>query len=76
MIKVHSNKLSDMGDFNEVSSVHSYPTRAASSEKYYVQRTILAKTQQSVKTSGVNIWNNLPESIKQRATPDSNIKFS
>ena len=33
MFKAHSNKLSDMGDegfkFTKVSSVHSYPTRAA-----------------------------------------------
>ena len=59
MIKDHSNKFPDMcGErfkFTKASSVHSYPTRAASSEKYYVQQTNLAKTQQSMKTSGVNI---------------------
>ena len=41
------------------------------SENYYLQRIKFAKTQQVVKTSGIKIRNNLPDSIEKRATPDA-----
>ena len=45
-----------MGDeelkFTKVTSIDMYPTRAAVSENYYLQRIKFAITQQSVKTSG------------------------
>ena len=58
----------------KVSTIHSYTARAAVAEHYYLQRIKFVKTQQSVKTFGVKIWNNLPDSIKKRATPCANIK--
>ena len=43
-------------------------------KNYYLQRIKFAKTQQSANTFGVKIWNNLPNSIKKRVTPDANLK--
>ena len=69
MIKVDSNKLPVIGDkklqLTKVFSTHSYPTRAAASKNYHLQRIKFAKIQQSVKTSEDKIWNNLPDSIKK-----------
>ena len=59
MVKVHLNKLPKLSneyliDFKKCSSIHSHSTRNAVSSNFYVQRTSLAKTNQSLRVSGVN----------------------
>ena len=59
MFKVLSNKHPVIGDekfkFTKVSFIHPYPNPAAVSDNHYLRRITFAKTQQSVKTSGVKI---------------------
>ena len=71
MVKVHLHKLLKLSneyliDFKKCSSIHSYSTRNAVSSNFFVQRTSLAKTNQSLRVSGVKIWNALPEHIKKK----------
>ena len=60
MVKVHLNKLPNLSneyliDFKRSLSIHSYSTQNAVSSNFYVQRTTLAKTNQSLRVSGVKI---------------------
>ena len=69
--KVNANKLpvfcgNQLTIFRTLPSIHMYSTRRASSKNFYVQRTSLAKTNQSLKISGVKIWNSLPRHIKDK----------
>ena len=81
MVKVHLNKLPKLSneyliDLKKCSSIHSYSTRNAVSSNLYVQRTSLAKTNQSLRVSGVKIWNALPEHIKEKTLTSSGNVFS
>ena len=76
MVKVRLNKLPKLSneyliDFEKCSSIHSYSTRNAVSSNFYVQRTSLAKTNQSLRVSGVKIWNALPGHIKEKTLTSS-----
>ena len=76
MVKVHLNKLPKLSyeyliDFKKCSSMHLYSTRNAVSSNFYVQRTSLAKTNQSLRVSGVKIWNALPECNKEKTITSS-----
>ena len=71
MAKVDLNKLSvfcsnQLPIFRTLSSIHTYLTQSISSKSFYVQRTSLVKTSQSLKISGVNYWNSLPRHIKAK----------
>ena len=58
--------------FRTLSSIHTYSTRSASSKSFYVQRTSLVKTNQSLKIFGVKIWNSLPRHIRDKVLTSSN----
>ena len=55
-------------NFQLLSSIHSYSTRSSNANKFFVQRTRYAKTNQSLNVSGIKIWNDLPEDIKNRVS--------
>ena len=60
IVKVYLNKLPTLcskylSSLKKWSSIHSYSTRNVSSNKYYVQRTIFFKTNQSLRVSGFKI---------------------
>ena len=72
MAKVNLNKLpvfccNRSTIFRTLSSIHTYSTRSVSSKSFYVQRTSLVKSNQSLKFSGVKIWNSLPRHIRDKA---------
>ena len=46
------------------SSVYNYSSRSAKNDLYHAIRANKTKTQQSIKISGVKIWNDLPSEIK------------
>ena len=76
MAKVNLNKLpvfysNQSTIFRTLSSIHTYSTRSVSSKSFYVQRTLLVKTNQSLKISGVKIWNSLPRHIKDKVLTSS-----
>ena len=76
MAKVNLNKLpvfscNQSTIFRTLSSIHTYSTRSVSSKSCYVQRTSLVKTNQSLKTSGVKIWNSLPRHIRDKVITSS-----
>ena len=76
MAKGNLNKLSvfcsDQSTiFRTLSSIHTYSTQGVSSKSFYVQRTSLIKTNQSLKISGVKIWNGLPRHIKDKVLTSS-----
>ena len=71
MAKTHLNKLPEFcGDylksFMKLSSVHTYNTRSALFNNYYVPQISYCKTEQSLKVSGFKIWNNLPISLRNK----------
>ena len=71
MAKVNLNKLpifcsNQSTIFKTLSSIHMCLTQSVSSKSFYVQRTSLVKTNQSLKISGVKIWNSLPGHIQDK----------
>ena len=76
MAKVNLNKLpvccsNQSPTFRTLSSIHTCSTQSTSSKSFYVQRTSLVKTNQSLKISGVKIWNSLPRHIKDKVLTSS-----
>ena len=76
MAKVNLNKLpvfcsNQSTIFRTLSSIHTYSNRSVSSKSFYVQRTSLVKTNQSLKISGVKIWNSLPGHIRDKVFTSS-----
>ena len=69
MMKLNTNELPDAltKKFAKVASVHSYSTRSSSSKDYFVARSYHAKTNQSIRTTGAKLWNNLPNELKNKA---------
>ena len=51
------------------SSVYNYSTRSVENDLYHAIRVNKTKTQQSIKISGVKIWNDLPSEIKCSSKP-------
>ena len=71
MAKVSLNKLpvfcgNQLTIFRTLPSIHTYSTQIASSTNFYVQKTLLIKTNQSLKISGVKIWNSFPRHITDK----------
>ena len=76
MAKVNLNKLpafcsNQSTIFRTLSSIHTYSTQSVSSQNFYVQRTSLVKTNQSLKISGVKIWKSLPGHIRDKGLTSS-----
>ena len=76
MAKMYFNKLpvfcsNQSTIFRTLSSIYTYSTRSVSSKSFYVQRTSLVKTNQSLKIFGVKIWNGLPEHIRDKVLTSS-----
>ena len=76
MAKVNLNKLpvfcsNQSTIFRTLSSIHTYSTRSVSSKSFYVQKTSLVKTNQSLKISGGKIWNSLPRHIRDKVLTSS-----
>ena len=76
MAKVNLNKLpviccNKLTIFRTLSSILTYSTRSVSSKSFYEQRTLLVKTNQSLKISGVKIWNGLPRHIRDKVLTSS-----
>ena len=57
--------------FRTLSSIHTYSTQSVSSKSFYVQRTSLVKTNQSLRISGVKIWNSLPGHTRDKVLTSS-----
>ena len=81
MAKVNLNKLpvfcsNQLRIFRTLSSIHTYSTRSVSSKSFYVQRTSVVKTNQSLKISGVKIWNSLPRHIRDKVLTSSDKRSS
>ena len=57
--------------FVETSDIHTYSTRSVLSKSFYVQRTSLVKSNQSLKISGVKVWNSLPGHIRDKVFTSS-----
>ena len=76
MAKINLNKIpvfcsNQSTSFRTLSSIHTYSTRSVSSQNFYVQRTSLVKTNQSLKISGVKIWNSFPGHIRDKVLTSS-----
>ena len=74
--KVNLNKLpvfcgNQLTIFKTLSSIHTYSTPSVSSKSFYVRRTSLVKTNQSLKISSVKIWNSLPRHIRDKVLTSS-----
>ena len=71
MAKVNLNKLpvfcsNQSTIFRTLFAIHTYSIRSVSFKSFYVERTSLLKTNQSLKISGVKIWNSLPRHIRDK----------
>ena len=76
MAKVNLNKLpvfcsNQSTIFRTLSSINTFSTRSVSSQSFYMQRTSLVKFNQSLKISGVKIWNSLPGHIRDKMLTSS-----
>ena len=76
MAKVNLNELpvfcsNQSTIFRTLTSIHTYSTRSVSSKSFYVQRTSLVKTNQSLKISVVKIWNSLRRHIRDKVLNSS-----
>ena len=62
MGKMHSNQIPKifLPLFRKISATHSYTTRNAVSDKFYIPKTRHVKTNQSIRVTGPKIWNALP----------------
>ena len=54
--------------FTHVSDIHSYNTRSATTNKFYVMSSRLEQLKNSFSRFGVRLWNALPENIRQYAS--------
>ena len=57
--------------FEKCDNIHSYDTRAISSQNFYIPRMRTSKGQSSFVFSGASIWNELPTQVKQAQSIDS-----
>ena len=78
MSKVYLNKFPQFSgdhlkDYRKLSTVHTYPTRNARLDNYFVglPKTCYIKTDQSIKVFGAKIWNNLPSRLKNKSKVSS-----
>ena len=54
--------------FTHVSDIHSYNTRSATTNKFYVMSSRLEQLKNSFSRFGLRPWNALPENIKKSAS--------
>ena len=68
MVKVKFKELPEAftNYFHLSSNVHSYNTRHAKSESYYIPRFNKVKSQRSITVTGSKLWNKLPQEIKNK----------
>ena len=52
--------------FSRISSVHTYKTRASTSEHFYTKESRLNVKRNAFSHVGVKIWNGIPQIIKER----------
>ena len=62
MGKMHNNQIPKvfLPSFRKISATHSYTTRNAVSDKFYIPKTLHVKTDQSIRVTGPKIWNASP----------------
>ena len=52
--------------FSRISSVHTYNTRASTSEHFYTKESQLNVKRNAFSSVGVKIWNGIPQILKER----------
>ena len=52
--------------FSLISSVHTYNTRASTSEHFYIKESRLNYKRNAFSRVGVKIWNGIPQILKER----------
>ena len=60
--------------FSLTSSFHSFFTRSVANTNFFLSRTNLNKTDRSIKIVGPKIWNNLPNTIKEKFKKSKSFK--
>ena len=53
--------------FRKISATHSYTTRNAVIDKFYIPKTLHVKTDQSIRVTGPKIWNALPRIAMEKS---------
>ena len=53
--------------FRKTSATHSYTTRNAVSDKFYIPKTLQGKTDQSIQVIGPKTWNALPSIVTKKS---------
>ena len=68
MYDVYKNTAPDniLKPFLRISSVHTYNTRASTSEHFYTKESQLNVKRNAVSRIGVKIWNGIPQIFKER----------
>ena len=61
--KVAPSKIQNL--FNDVSKIHTYTTRSATSQKFYIQPSRTNLSKKSFSHFGAKVWNEIPQSIKK-----------
>ena len=52
--------------FSQISSVHTYNTRASTSEHFYTKESRLNVKRNAFSRVGVKVWNGIPQILKER----------
>ena len=68
MGKMYNNQIPKvfLPSFRKISATHSYTTRNAVSDKFYIPKTLHVKTDQSIRVTGSKIWNTLPRIVMEK----------
>ena len=68
MSNMHNNKIAKvfLPSFRNISATHSYITRNAVTDKFYIPKTLHVKTDQSIRVTGPKIWNALPRIVMEK----------
>ena len=68
---MHNNQTPKvfLPSFRKISATHSYTTRNAVSEKFYIPKTLHVKTDQSIQVTRPKLWNALPRILKSNNVP-------
>ena len=56
----------DVNKNTRISSVHTYNTRASTSEHFYTKESLLNVKRNAFSRVGVKIWNGIPQILKER----------
>ena len=68
MGKMHDNQIPKnfLPSFRKISATHLDTTHNVVSDKFYIPKTLLAKTDQSILGTGPKIWNALPRIVMEK----------